>query len=93
MPNGGTLSIQVGQRSGFVCVEISDTGQGIPCELRDRVFEPFYTTKASQRGTGLGLSISRRIVNQHSGRIWLSDAPGRGVKVTVELPPVPMPAS
>ena len=93
MPNGGTLTIQVGQRSGFVCVEISDTGQGIPCELRDRVFEPFYTTKAPQRGTGLGLSISRRIVNQHSGASGYPMLRAGASKSPWNSPPVPMPVS
>jgi signal transduction histidine kinase len=54
--------------------------------VRERVFEPFFSTKRTERGSGLGLSICRRIVNQHGGSIELESEPGRGTLVRVRLP-------
>jgi len=67
-------------------VDVIDNGPGIPPELQDRVWEPFFTTKDVGRGTGLGLDIARRIVvDQHGGQICLSSAPG-DTRFTVRLP-------
>ena len=78
MPQGGTLRVVARRawvdRAG-VQVEISDTGPGIPLELRTRVFEPFFTTKA--QGTGLGLAVVKRIVDSHLGQLGL-DVPDTG---------------
>lgn len=69
----------------MVVVEISDTGPGIPADVRETLFEPFVTTKAN--GTGLGLAICRAIANRHRATIRAcSDTPGIGATVTVELP-------
>jgi len=65
-------------------VEICDNGCGIPAGHADRVFEPFFTTRA--QGTGLGLSIARRIIDQHKGSIRLLPEPPGGTRVTVVLP-------
>ncbi len=71
-------------RLGF---SVADTGPGIPREERDKVFEPFYTSKRAGKGTGLGLSIVRNIVEQHNGEISVEDVPaGSGAVVTVTLP-------
>ena len=67
-----------------VRLEIVDNGHGVPDEVRERIFDPFYTTKA--RGLGLGLAISRSIVEAHGGRIWAESAPGSGATFVVELP-------
>jgi signal transduction histidine kinase len=77
MPQGGTLSLRTARVGDEVTVSVSDTGQGVPLELRERIFEPFFTTKPVGEGTGLGLSISLGIVKEHGGRI------------TVDSPPVP----
>jgi len=69
---------------GTVTVSIRDEGAGIPVESRDRVFEPFYSTRAE--GTGLGLPIARRIVQAHGGRMDIESEPGRGCTVAVTLP-------
>jgi signal transduction histidine kinase len=69
-----------------VTFSVSDTGPGIPRSLRDRVFEPFYTTKPVGMGSGLGLSVCRGIVETHEGTIEVDDAPGGGARVTVSLP-------
>jgi signal transduction histidine kinase len=65
-------------------VAVKDAGHGIPAEIRPRVFQSFFSTKAS--GLGLGLSIASTIVKAHSGRIWLEDNSDRGVTFRFTLP-------
>jgi signal transduction histidine kinase len=78
MPQGGTLSLRTARVGDEVAVSVSDTGQGVPPELRERIFEPFFTTKPVGEGTGLGLSISLGIVKEHSGRITVESRPATG---------------
>ena len=63
---------------------VSDNGLGIPVELREKMFEPFVSTKTE--GSGLGLAAAREIVRQHGGEIRIDSAEGRGTKVSVGLP-------
>ncbi len=86
MPNGGDLVIETGwdDRRREVWTMFVDTGEGIPAEKLERIWEPFYTSKT--RGTGLGLAISRNIVEQHGGRIEVASTVGVGSKFTVFLP-------
>lgn len=86
MDGGGTLTVEARTDGGKACVEVSDTGRGIPPERLRRIFEPFYSTKAGQGGTGLGLSISHDIVRRHGGDIEVTSQPGRGTRFRVELP-------
>ena len=91
MGSGGILRVAAeaspAEEGGtMVRVAVHDTGTGIPAESLGRVFEPFFTTRASAGGTGLGLAIARRIAQDHGGSIRLESAPGRGTRVTVELP-------
>jgi PAS domain S-box-containing protein len=91
MPQGGTLTLrsrpaQLGPDQPAVCLEIADTGVGIPAEQLDKVFEPFFTTKEEGRGTGLGLPICRRVVTDHGGTIRLTSQVGQGTTVTILLP-------
>lgn len=67
-------------------VIVSDNGKGIPPERLNRIFEPFYTTKAPGRGTGLGLSLCHRVIKQHGGHILVDSQMGIGTKFTVILP-------
>ncbi len=69
-----------------VCVEVQDTGPGIPPQLLRRIFDPFVTTKPAGRGTGLGLSICRRIVHSLEGTIEIHSHPGQGTVARVVLP-------
>jgi len=86
MKNAGMLTIETGQ-DGEVCrVRVSDTGPGIPAEVRKKIFQPFYTTKSESGGTGLGLSIAYRIVSNHQGSIDVDSEPGAGATFTVSLP-------
>ena len=85
MPEGGTLTVTTTSTPDeCVAVRISDTGPGIPCEVRSHIFEPFFSTKAE--GTGLGLSISQSIVQQHNGEIQVKSRPDEGTTFTVILP-------
>jgi two-component system NtrC family sensor kinase len=65
---------------------VSDTGPGIPPELRTKVFEPFFTTKPAGQGTGLGLAICRDIIKGHGGEITVENAPAHGTTFMVWLP-------
>ena len=84
----GTRRIVVWTRQDaeWLIVAVSDTGPGVPPEQRDRIFNPFYTTKPVGQGTGLGLSISDGIVREHGGRIRVESHPGEGATFLMELP-------
>ncbi len=89
MPDGGRLSVIIHEpdrRRGVVRIDVSDTGSGIPEEVRKRIFEPFYTTKEPGTGTGLGLTVVDRIVRAHDGRIEVQSVIGQGTTFSIELP-------
>jgi len=83
MPSGGPLRVGVRPNDGKVRLEVTDGGPGVPPDLRDRIFDPFVTTK--QDGVGLGLALTRRIVEDHGGSIGL-DSSGPGATFWIELP-------
>ena len=83
----GEISIRTYHSNEFVCIEISDTGAGIPKEVEDRIFDQFFTTKEVGKGTGQGLAISRTIfVEKHGGKIDVISNPGEGTSFTIFLP-------
>ncbi|KAF0219760.1 MAG: two-component system NtrC family sensor [Geobacteraceae bacterium] len=82
----GEITVRTWREDGFIHVSVSDTGCGIPEKIRDRIFEPFYTTKEVGKGTGLGLSISYDIVKKHNGEILVESEAGRGTTFTVRIP-------
>ncbi len=86
MTRGGELTIRTARSAdgGSIVVSFADTGPGIPEEVRERIFDPFYTTK--EHGTGLGLSISYGIVEQHGGDIRVESVPGSGSTFVILLP-------
>ena len=87
--SGGQISVRAwsaGDSEPSACIEVSDTGEGVPDELLPRVFDPFFTTKAVGEGSGLGLALTRRIVEQHGGEVILSSRAGEGTQVRITLP-------
>ena len=82
----GTVEIVSTAEDDQVVVQIRDDGCGIPPELQERVFDPFFTVGDSAEGGGLGLAVAWQVVRQHGGRIGLESAPGRGTCVAIRLP-------
>jgi len=87
MPSGGTLRVGANLHDEErVCVEVSDSGEGIPPAVLPHVFDPFFTTKEPGKGTGLGLSVSLSIIKRHGGDIQVESEPGKGTTFHVCLP-------
>jgi signal transduction histidine kinase len=85
MPLGGRLSVRTSSDAGAnMVISISDTGQGIPRQSLEHVFEPKFTTKRG--GLGIGLAVSKKIVESHRGSITVSSAEGRGTSFVIRLP-------
>ena len=81
--------IPLANNTEFVCIRISDTGHGIPEQIRSRIFDPFFTTKNKNEGTGLGLSMVHGIVSSLQGTISFDSEVGKGTTFTIYLPLVP----
>jgi signal transduction histidine kinase len=71
MPDGGELRIEAAESEKHVTITVSDSGGGIPADIREKIFEPFYSKKKS--GTGLGLPLCKKIMNAHGGDIVAGD--------------------
>ena len=82
----GRVKIKAVHEDEAYAVTVSDTGPGIPEEIRQRVFEPFFTTKPVGEGTGLGLSITYSIVQKHGGTLEIGTAEGGGASITMRIP-------
>ena len=82
----GSITVRTWSDGADINVSVTDTGCGIPEEIRQRIFEPFFTTKEVGKGTGLGLSISYDIIRKHGGEISVESEPGQGTTFTVRLP-------
>ena len=77
MDNKGTLTIEIKKKDKFISISFTDTGEGIPAEIIDKIFNPFFTTKAIGQGSGLGLNIVRKIIEKHEGKISAQSKPGK----------------
>jgi signal transduction histidine kinase/DNA-binding response OmpR family regulator len=86
MPEGGVIKIESRQEKNTALVRVSDTGQGMDKQTRERCFDPFFTTKDVGKGTGLGLSTTYGIVKSHEGEILVESEPGQGTVFTISFP-------
>ncbi|MDI6775712.1 MAG: PAS domain S-box protein [Syntrophales bacterium] len=86
MPKGGTLTVRTAREKKNVLIHIQDTGIGIPEEIRDKIFEAFFTTKQKVKGVGLGLSVCYGIIKGHGGEIRVDGEEGKGTTFTIGLP-------
>jgi signal transduction histidine kinase len=84
MPEGGRLDIRASSKGKFVEVEFADTGGGIPEDIKNKIFDPLFTTKA--KGVGLGLSVCKSILERHEGDIRVKSQEGKGTTFTLSLP-------
>lgn len=80
------IIIDTGSNNNSIYIDIIDNGKGIERDKQQKIFEPFYTTKAAGEGTGLGLSICQKIINEHGGRIQLDSRVGKGSVFRINLP-------
>jgi|GEM_PF-1861084 len=88
MPGGGRLRVSVA-RNGDLCeIRVSDTGPGIPDEVRERIFEPYFSTK--EHGTGIGLALAMRTMQMHGGSIDVESTMGQGTTFCLRLPAIPV---
>lgn len=108
MPDGGTMLVRLGREKvvdervlshsrllpgDWLVLSVSDEGRGIAPEVMDRLFEPFFTTRAAESGTGLGLAVVHGVVAESGGAIDVSSTPGQGARFTLYLPEVAEAAS
>ena len=86
--DGGEIAVKTRQNEEgrSVAIEVHNTGKGIPPDVMEKIFQPFFTTKGKGKGTGLGLAVSKRIVEEHGGSIVVANAINDGVTVTIILP-------
>ena len=88
VPEGGKITIKTShdKEGKTIAIRVQDTGKGIPAELKERIFQPFFTTKGRGKGTGLGLAVSKRIVEEHGGSIDVARNEAGGASFKIVLP-------
>lgn len=84
MPDGGTLTLRTACQGPSVILTVTDTGTGMNADQRQKIFKPFFSTKAG--GTGLGLPLTQQIIHEHGGRIECESAEGKGTTFIIHLP-------
>ena len=84
MEDGGTLTVRAKPSNGRIQIDVEDTGQGIPLEQLNKIFDLFVSSK--EEGTGVGLAIAKRVIEGHGGRINVESTPGQGTKFSISLP-------
>jgi two-component system, NtrC family, sensor kinase len=85
MPQGGSLTVTTIEEHGYVRIDFTDTGTGMPEEVKKRIFEPFMTY-GKKHGTGLGMSIVKKVIDDHNGKIEINSVMGKGTTITIYLP-------
>ena len=86
MPHGGKLTISATNQKENVLLSVRDSGPGIPDDIKDKIFEPFFSTKNDNKGVGLGLAVVYGIVQRHRGKIWVETPPSGGTTFQILLP-------
>ncbi len=86
MPDGGELEVTTDLKDNVIEICFTDSGLGIPADIRERIFDPFFTTKSIDKGTGLGLAICNEIISKYEGRIDVQSSPGKGSAFTILIP-------
>jgi len=84
MPDGGTLTLRAARSDSYVRIDVEDTGRGIPVDLQDKIFSPFFTTK--NKGSGLGLAMTRKVIEEMGGKVSFESAEGKGSRVSLFVP-------
>jgi nitrogen fixation/metabolism regulation signal transduction histidine kinase len=90
-PDGGRVQVTATTDRGFVVLDVDDSGPGVPDDQRERIFDPYFTTKSD--GTGLGLAIVKKVVVEHGGTIEALAGPGGGARIRIRIPLLGTPAS
>jgi PAS domain S-box-containing protein len=86
LEGGGEIQLSTRRREDVVEIEIADDGRGIPPEDRERVLQPFYTTRLALGGTGLGLSFVHDVIREHGGELRIESTPEKGTRIRIQLP-------
>jgi len=89
--SNGAVTVGIEDRGDTVAFVVHDTGPGIPPDVLERLFRPFFTTKPTEQGTGLGLAFAKSVVIAHGGTIDVASDVGKGSTFTVVLPKIPSP--
>ena len=85
MSEGGSLTVATVKHNGYVRIDFTDTGTGMPEEVKNRIFEPFMSY-GKKHGTGLGMSIVKKVIDDHSGKIEIDSVMGKGTTISIYLP-------
>ncbi|MFY7788127.1 MAG: sensor histidine kinase, partial [Thermoflexibacteraceae bacterium] len=88
MHHQGTLRIMTQLQNDTIVVSVTDSGHGIPDDIKDKIFNAFFTTKKAGEGSGLGLDIVKKIIDKHKGKIYFETEIGKGTTFFVEIPVV-----
>ena len=91
--HAASLSVRTKKQGDTITIEVADNGPGIPDDIKDKILQPFFTTKKGTEGTGLGLSITHDIVKAHGGEIKVESEIGKGTTFTILLNHKPSPQS
>src|SRR5690606_38230535 len=83
--DNGLIEIEAIAENDHLQIDVKDSGQGIPEDIQNKIFDPFYTTKDVGKGTGLGLDVAQKLIKQHDGKITVASQPGNTV-FTICLP-------
>jgi signal transduction histidine kinase len=86
-PDHGEIRVRVRTREGLVGIAVEDDGPGIPQDIRERILDPFFSTKPEGDGTGLGLSVTRTIASAHRGELTFEFPDRGGTVATIWIPP------